>query len=77
MTDQRSTTYRGNLIPTLIVLAIIYILINYGLTKVAGLVERRLRQGKRGIKAGPTAGFVPMEETEADEGVENPAGAST
>ncbi|HET9648776.1 MAG TPA: amino acid ABC transporter permease [Microlunatus sp.] len=72
---QNLATYRGNLIPTLIVLALVYILINYGLTKVARLVERRLREGKRGIKAGPTAGFVPMEETEADEGVANTATA--
>jgi glutamate transport system permease protein len=69
---QNLATYRGNLIPTLIVLAAIYIIINFGLTKVASLVERRLREGKRGIKAGPEAGFVVMEETEADEGVPEP-----
>jgi glutamate transport system permease protein len=72
---QNLATYRGNLIPTLLVLAAIYIVINYALTKVASLVERRLRQGKRGVKTGPGAGFVVMEETEADEGVEAPAGA--
>ena len=32
---QNLATYRGNLIPTLIVLAVIYIVINYGLTRVA------------------------------------------
>ncbi len=70
---QNLATYRGNLIPTLIVLAAIYIIINWGLTRLAGLVEKRLREGKRGIKAGPEAGFVVMEETAADEGVEEPS----
>lgn len=70
---QNLATYRGNLIPTLIVLAAIYIVINFGLSRLAGLVEQRLRVGKRGIKAGPEAGFVVMEETAADEGVVAPA----
>jgi glutamate transport system permease protein len=70
---QNLATYRGNLIPTLIVLAAIYIVINYALSKLAGVVEQRLRTGKRGVKAGPAAGFVVMEETEADEGVVAPA----
>lgn len=70
---QNLATYRGNLIPTLIVLAAIYIVINYALSKLAGLVERRMRAGKRGIKAVPDAGFVVMEETAADEGVVAPA----
>jgi glutamate transport system permease protein len=70
---QNLATYRGNLIPTLIVLAAIYIVINFGLSRLAGLVEQRLRVGKRAIKAGPEAGFVVMEETAADEGVVAPA----
>jgi glutamate transport system permease protein len=44
---QNLATARGNLIPTLIVLAVIYIVINYALTRVAGAVEQRLRTGKR------------------------------
>ena len=50
---QNLATFRGNLIPTLIVLAAIYIVINYGLTKLASAVEQRLRTGKRGIRARP------------------------
>ncbi|HEY5848819.1 MAG TPA: amino acid ABC transporter permease [Microlunatus sp.] len=50
---QNLATFRGNLIPTLIVLAAIYIVINYGLTKLASAVEQRLRTGKRGIRAQP------------------------
>jgi glutamate transport system permease protein len=66
-------TYRGNLIPTLIVLAVIYILINYGLTRVASLVEKRLRVG-RGIKPASAGGAsgTPIEESGAEEGVEDP-----
>lgn len=50
---QNLATFRGNLIPTLIVLALIYILINYTLTRVARAVEQRLRTGKRGTKTLP------------------------
>jgi glutamate transport system permease protein len=70
---QNLATFKGNLIPTLIVLALIYIAINYGLTKIASGVERRLREGKRRITPVASAEVVPMEETAADEGVENPA----
>ena len=37
-------TFRGNLIPTLIVLAVMYILMNYALTRVASAVEQRMRR---------------------------------
>ena len=47
---QNLATTKGNLIPTLIVLALMYIVINYALTRVAGLVEKRLRTGPRGTK---------------------------
>jgi glutamate transport system permease protein len=47
---QNLATARGNLIPTLIVLAAIYIVINYALTRVARLVEERLRTGRRRTK---------------------------
>ncbi|MDN5761432.1 MAG: amino acid ABC transporter permease [Microlunatus sp.] len=46
--------YRGNLIPTLIVLAVIYIIINWALTRLARALEGRMRHGKRGIRPGPT-----------------------
>ncbi len=47
---QNLATFRGNLIPALLVLATIYIVINYALTRVASAVEQRLRTGKRGTK---------------------------
>ncbi|GAA1830471.1 amino acid ABC transporter permease [Microlunatus capsulatus] len=49
---QNFSTNVGNLIPTFIVLAAIFILINYSLTFVARLVERRLQ---RSAKGGPPA----------------------
>ncbi len=42
-------TAYGNTIPALIVLALLYILINYGLTRIASAVEQRLRAGKRAV----------------------------
>ncbi len=67
----RSGTYLAtayaNLIPTLIVLAALYIAINSGLTRLAASVERRLRQGPRAIATrGVTAGFVPDPAAEPD-----------
>ena len=56
----------GNLIPTLIVVAAMFIVINYALSLVARLVERRLQQARRGgATAGggatpPPAGMVEM-----------------
>ncbi|GAA3699411.1 amino acid ABC transporter permease [Microlunatus aurantiacus] len=50
---QNLAVFKGNLIPTLIVLAGIYIVINWALTRVARALESRLRSGKRGIKPGP------------------------
>ncbi len=70
---QNLSTYRGNLIPTLIVLAVIYIVINYILTRVARAIEQRMRRGGRPVR--PVAGAVPIEETGAEEGVANPATA--
>ncbi len=42
-----SASRYGNYIPALIVVAIIMILINFGLSNLATYVERRLRQGGR------------------------------
>ena len=66
---QNLSTNVGNLIPTFIVLAAIFILINYSLTFVARLVERRLQRSAKGttptnpdeptvVPAGPTAPAV-------------------
>lgn len=61
-----STRY-GNLIPTLFVLAAMYIVLNYLLTRIAGEVEVRLRRGTRGIVAqGAMAGMVPQPAAEPD-----------
>jgi glutamate transport system permease protein len=45
---QNLSTNFGNLIPTFIVLAAIFIAINYALTAVARLVERRLQRSAKG-----------------------------
>ncbi len=45
---QNLSTNYGNLIPTFLVLATIFVLINYSLTFVARLVERRLQRSSKG-----------------------------
>jgi glutamate transport system permease protein len=45
---------RGNLIPTFLVIAVIFIVINYLLTLLARYLERRLKAARRGPKAPPT-----------------------
>ncbi len=50
---QNFSSNRGNLIPTFIVLAAIFIVINYGLTRVARVLERRLQISGRGGKTPP------------------------
>jgi glutamate transport system permease protein len=47
------SSFKGNLIPTLIVVAALFIVINYGLTRVARLVEHRLSASKRGPRRPP------------------------
>jgi glutamate transport system permease protein len=49
---QNLSTTKGNLIPTLIVLAAMFILINYALTRLAGTLEGRLRK-RRGAPSTP------------------------
>lgn len=57
---QNLAIYKGNLIPTLMVLAVMYILINWSLTRVARWLENRLRTGSRGIKTMPmSVGLTP------------------
>jgi glutamate transport system permease protein len=76
---QNLAVYKGNLIPTLIVLAAIYIVINWGLTRLARALEARLRTGKRGIKPGPlNAGVNPAlaaEEERQEEAAAGPTAA--
>jgi glutamate transport system permease protein len=45
---QNLASFKGNLIPTLFVIAVIFIVLNYGLTRVARLLEKRLQTSKRG-----------------------------
>ena len=56
---QNLSTLYGNLIPTLIVLAAIFILINYGLTLLARLVERRLKRSGRSARPAPGGSTGP------------------
>ncbi|MFP5282351.1 MAG: ABC transporter permease subunit, partial [Actinomycetes bacterium] len=51
---QNFSTANANLIPSLIVVAVIFIVINYGLTRVARALEARLkRRGRRTMPADP------------------------
>lgn len=50
---QTLASSKGNLIPTFIVIAVIYIVVNYALTLLARLLERRLQRSKRGLKPPP------------------------
>ncbi len=56
---QNLASYKGNLIPTLIVLAALYIVINSALTTAASAVERRLRRSRRGSKIRSANGITP------------------
>ena len=47
---QTLASLKGNLIPTFIVIAAIFIIINYLLTRLARYLERRLQAAKRGPK---------------------------
>jgi glutamate transport system permease protein len=48
---QTLASLKGNLIPTFIVIAAIFIMINYLLTLLARYLERRLQASRRGPKA--------------------------
>jgi glutamate transport system permease protein len=73
---QNLSTLYGNLIPTLIVLAAIFIVINYALTLLARLVESRLKRSGRTARpaAGGSAGPATLV---AAGGVGVPAGAES
>ncbi|HTF40385.1 MAG TPA: amino acid ABC transporter permease, partial [Propionibacteriaceae bacterium] len=47
---QTLASLQGNLIPTFIVIAAIFIIINYLLTRLAHYLERRLQARRRGPK---------------------------
>jgi glutamate transport system permease protein len=48
---QNLASLKGNLIPTFIVVAAIFIIINYLLTRLARYLERRLQTRRRGPRA--------------------------
>lgn len=50
---QNFSTSKGNLIPTLMVVALLFIGMNYGLTRIARLLERRLQRSARGPRNTP------------------------
>ncbi|HRL50221.1 MAG TPA: amino acid ABC transporter permease [Propioniciclava sp.] len=54
-----STAY-ANLIPTMIVLAAMYIVLNSALTRLAGWIQHRLQRGPRNVSAPITGGMVPQ-----------------
>lgn len=59
------STAFANLIPTMIVLAVMYILLNSALTRAAAVVEDRLRRSPRAIETQRvTAGMVPQPASE-------------
>jgi len=69
---QNLSTNYGNLIPAFLVLAAMFIVINYALTLVARLVERRLQ---RSAKGGPPV--APEDPTPAQPGSNLALGSST
>ncbi|MGI8457063.1 MAG: amino acid ABC transporter permease [Propionibacteriaceae bacterium] len=70
---QTFSTLYGNLIPTLIVIAAMFIVVNYTLTVVARLVERRLKRARGGSASG--GGVNPAGiALAAGEGVGEPGG---
>ncbi len=50
---QNLSSFKGNLIPTLIVVGVLFIIIHYALTRVARLLEHRLSTSARGPKQPP------------------------
>ncbi len=56
---QNLSTNYGNLIPTFLLLAAIFILINYSLTFLASLLERRLQRSAKGSTPADPADLTP------------------
>ena len=57
---QRIGSTWGNIVPAMIVIAAMYIVINYALTSLAAYVERRLRQRGRVTIGAGGGGAVPL-----------------
>ncbi|GAA3716528.1 amino acid ABC transporter permease [Gordonia hankookensis] len=59
----QSASYYGNYLPALVVVAIVMIVINFGLSSLATYLERRLRQGrtKRAVPDAEAADLAAME----------------
>ena len=73
---QTLSTLYGNLIPTLLVTAGMFIVINYTLSVIARVVEQRLKRAKRGPRAQDT-GAGPAVTAIVDGGVVADVGATT
>ncbi|WP_347354895.1 amino acid ABC transporter permease [Intrasporangium sp.] len=67
-------SYKGNIVPSMIVIALIFIVINYALTRLAGFVEARLRSRGRTTIAGIGAGedTLAVAETTAPDDTQAP-----
>lgn len=57
--SKSATANNGNIFAMLIVVAAIYIVLNYGISKLAELVDRRMKQRGRSAGTGPVAGVAP------------------
>jgi glutamate transport system permease protein len=75
---QNFSTLYGNLIPTLMVIAVMFIVINYLLTRLARFVERRLQASRRGPRQPVDPLMNPAMATGASVGASAPtSGAGT
>lgn len=52
-------SYRSNTIPSIIVAAVLFIVLNYALTRLAHLIERRMASSRRGIAATVDPVLIP------------------
>jgi glutamate transport system permease protein len=74
---QTLASSRGNLIPTFLVIAAIFIGINYVLTLLARYLERRLQASRPGTTAGPADPMLNPAMTPAATAVTSPDGSTT
>ncbi|GAB3587600.1 amino acid ABC transporter permease [Calidifontibacter terrae] len=64
--SQTGGTNNANIVPTLIVVAILFILINYSISKLAEYIDRRLKARGRGVKKQQVPGGPAIVQTSAD-----------
>jgi glutamate transport system permease protein len=56
---QSMTVYTHLLVQTFLIVAVIYVLLNFGLSQLAGLVDRRLQRRRPARSAGPVVRLAP------------------